>query len=324
VPEQFPARGNVCAVLVTYHPDSEFPARLSRIIPQVGGTVIVDNGSCDMSSRMLRELSAGSTLTLINNLENLGIARALNLGAQHALAHGYSWALLLDQDTDVDEDMVERLLATHASCPYGDRLAVVGSRFRDSNGRPAEPSYLDSKGEHWDEVESVITSGSLLALDVYAAVGPFRDEFFIDYVDTEYCFRARAAGYRVIETRRPLMSHTVGAPTPHRMLWRTKWTTNHSPDRRYYIARNNTVLLREYGTASGGSWQIKSIVRCFRLCKRIAFFERDKAAKIFAVCQGWWDAVRGRMGPRGQTTQNPDASQYATNPRKASDRTLFR
>ena len=27
----------------------------------------------------------------------------------------------------------------------------------------------------------------------------------------------------------------------------TKWTTNHSPDRRYYIARNDTVMLREYG-----------------------------------------------------------------------------
>jgi len=298
MPEQLPARSDVCAVLISYHPDNHLPARLGRIIPQVRETVIVDNGSREESLKMLRELSSWPALTVIDNVENLGIARALNIGVQHALKQGYSWALLLDQDTEIDENMVERLLATYASFLEPERLAVVGSRYRDTNGRTAEPSYLDSRGEHWQEVESVITSGSLLSLTAYAVVGPFRDDFFIDHVDTEYCFRARAAGYRTIETRQPLMSHTVGAPTLHRLLWTTKWTTNHSPDRRYYMARNNTVLLREYGTSRGGSWRLKSIVRCFRLCKRIAYFERDKVEKIAAVCQGWWDGVRGNMGPR--------------------------
>jgi len=37
----------------------------------------------------------------------------------------------------------------------------------------------------------VITSGSLLPLATYADIGPFREEFFIDFVDTDYCFRAR-------------------------------------------------------------------------------------------------------------------------------------
>jgi rhamnosyltransferase len=102
----------------------------------------------------------------------------------------------------------------------------------------------------------------------------------------------------VIETVRPLMSHSLGAPTAHKLLWATTWTSNHPPDRRYYMARNNTVLLREYGTSGRGPWQWKSFVRCVRLCKRIAYFERDKLRKIVAVAQGWRDAARGRMGPR--------------------------
>jgi len=297
LPDQPPARGQVCAVLVTYHPDSGFPARLSRIVPQVGATVIVDNGSTDAGLKMLRELSAAPAPTLVFNFENLGIARALNIGVQRALAGGYSWALLLDHDTLVDEDMVDRLLATLATC-RGERVAVLGSRFRDTHGLAIDPRRLAARSEHWEEVESVITSGSLLSLAAYAAIGPFRDDFFIDYVDTEYCYRARAAGYRVIETLRPLMSHTLGAPTAHKLMWATRWTTNHSPDRRYYIARNNTVLLREYGTSGRGPWQWKSIVRCLRLCKRIAYFEQDKLRKIFAVGQGWWDGVHGKMGPR--------------------------
>ncbi len=298
LPGRLPDRRDVCAVVVTYHPDNGFPARLSRIVPQLDATVIVDNGSSDAQLRMLRELSAYPSVTLICNFENLGIAHALNIGVQRALANGYSWALLLDQDTLVDQDMVEQLLAALASCPDGSRVAAVGSRFRDTNGRSIEPCRLDARGEQWEEVESVITSGSLLSLPAYAAMGAFRDDFFIDHVDTEYCFRARAAGFRVIETIRPLMSHTVGAPTSHKLFGSTTWTTNHSPDRRYYIARNNTVLLREYGTSGRGPWQLKSIIRCLRMCKRIAYFEKDKLRKIYAVGEGWWDGVRGKLGPR--------------------------
>lgn len=294
---------SVCAVLVTYHPDADFPARLARVASQVGATVVVDNGSSELELGMLRHavgtaaVGAAAATTLIGNSENLGIARALNIGVRHAQARGHSWALLLDQDTLVDTDMVERLLSIQATCLTA-RVAAIGSRFRDTRGRTAEPIRLTAEGEHWEEVESVITSGCLLSLRAYGLVGPFRDDFFIDYVDTEFCFRARAAGFRIIETLAPLMSHTVGAPTLHTVFGSKTWTSNHSAERRYYIARNNTVLLREYGTFGRGPWLWKSITRSFKLTKRIAFFETDKAGKIAAVWQGWRDALRGRMGPR--------------------------
>ena len=289
----------VCAVVVTYHPDPGFPARLSRIAAQASATIIVDNGSSDAELQVLRTAAAatGTPIVLLANGENLGVARALNLGIGRALGDGYAWALLMDQDTVADPDMVQGLLAAGDSCRDTARIAIVGSRFRDTEGHPNRIARLEAKGELWEEVESVITSGSLLSLQAYTAVGPFRDEFFIDHVDTEFCFRARAKGYRVLQTLRPLMSHTVGSPTRHKLLWSTKWTTNHSPDRRYYSARNNTVLLREFGT-SGSPWQWKSFMRSIRQMKRIALYEDDKVRKILAVGQGWWDGVRGTMGPR--------------------------
>src|SRR5882762_10801432 len=116
MPDRPAARGQVCAVVVTYHPDHGFPARLSRIVPQVAATFIVDNGSSDAERKMLRGV-AGGAVTLVCNLENLGVAAALNIGARRASAEGFTWALLLDQDTEVDDDMVERLVGTHASFP---------------------------------------------------------------------------------------------------------------------------------------------------------------------------------------------------------------
>jgi rhamnosyltransferase len=280
----------VCAILVSFHPDAELPRRAARILEQAGALVIVDNGSGEGTHEMLRRIAADSCVSLVLNSTNLGIASALNSGVERASALGFAWMLLLDQDSELHDDMLASLIEVRAAYPEPAQVAVIGAGF-GAETRPAP-------GAAWQEVQSVITSGSLIPLAAHAAIGPFRDEFFIDYVDSEYCLRARAQGYRVIRTAKPLMSHTIGAPTRHDLLGIAKWTTNHSPDRRYYIARNDTVLLREYGGYPFGSWALKSLGRRLRTCKRIVLYERSKARKIAAVSAGWWDGVRGRMGPR--------------------------
>jgi rhamnosyltransferase len=294
---------DVCAIVVTYHPDREFPERLGRIAPQIGALVIVDNGSFAAEVQMLRELAANPLMTLVLNSENLGVARALNIGVQHAVTLGFNWVLLLDQDSCVDADMLETQFAVYAAYPHKEQLAVIGSAFSDLNRGTREASedarrFPRQESEPWVEEESVITSGSLIPLAAHAKIGPFREEFFIDYVDSDYCFRARARGFRVIKTRKPLMTHAIGAATEHSVLWMNKWTSNHSPDRRYYIARNDTVMLREYGNYALGLWALKSFSRSLRLCKRIVLYEHMKTSKVIAVIQGWWDGVRGHLGPR--------------------------
>jgi rhamnosyltransferase len=296
VPEH-PASGkSVCAVLVTYHPDPDLPARVNRILAQVGALVIVDNGSGEAALRMLGDLSAHSRVSIELNRENLGVARALNIGMQQARALQYAWVLLLDQDTVLDTGMVDALIRTHVSFPEPARLAVLGAGFRDVHKPEAESP--EPPEPPWMEVESVITSGSLIRLATLDRIGAFREEFFIDHVDSEYCFRARAKGYRVIKTRKPLMSHAIGASTRHAVLGLQKWTSNHSPDRRYYMARNDTIMLKEYGRFRWGAWAIKSLGRRVRTCKRIALYEDHKLSKMLAVAQGWWHGVRGKLGPR--------------------------
>jgi rhamnosyltransferase len=289
---------DVCAIVVTYHPDAALAARLGRIAPQVGAIVMVDNGSTDAEVAMLHDIAADARIHLTLNGQNLGVARALNLGVQCAGTLGYPLALLLDQDTGVEADMVHTLLGIYSSFPDRDRLAVIGSNYQDVNRPSPEPDGLESTDAAWDEAETVITSGSLLPLAAHADIGPFREEFFIDFVDTDYCLRARAKGYQVIKSRKHLMSHAVGALHESRFLWFKRWTYNHSPDRRYYFARNNTVLIREYGHYGRVRWMLKSLHRCFRLSKRVFLYEKARTRKIAAIAQGWRDGVTGKMGPR--------------------------
>jgi rhamnosyltransferase len=296
-PDQLTDGKEVCAIAVTYHPDAAFPERFIRILRQVGRLVIVDNGSSEAEVLLLKKFADNPLITLLPNFTNLGIASALNRGIYRASVLGFRWVLLLDQDSCVDDRMVQTLISVQAAFPDRDRLAVIGSGYRDADEASQEAAD-DGHDDGWEVAESVITSGSLIPLNVHTVIGPFREEFFIDYVDTEYCFRARAKGYQVIRTKRPIMRHGIGAISRHRVLWFHKWTFNHTADRRYYIARNDTVMLREYGHYVMGLWALKSLGRCVRLCKRIALYEESKVQKIMAVAQGWWDGIRGHMGPR--------------------------
>jgi len=262
----------------------------------VSHLVIVDNGSSATALRMLQDIAKDTRVTLIPCENNLGIARGLNIGIGQAINLAYNYALLVDQDTCVNDDLVSVLTRIHHFHADRDRLAVVGAGYAGAEPPPtrcAEDSELAS-----EEVETVVTSGSLLRLATFQHIGPFREEFFIDYVDSDYCARARKKGYLVVRAKRTLMVHVIGHPLRQRFLWMTRYTRNYPADRLYYQARNDVVMLRESGKYRGGSWLLKSFSRSFRRCKRVMLFERHKTSKIMGVLHGWCDGVRGRLGPR--------------------------
>jgi hypothetical protein len=57
-------------------------------------------------------------------------------------------------------------------------------------------------------------------------------------------------------------------------------------------------MLRDYGHYPAGLWAVKSLGRRIRTGKRVLLYEQMKTAKIRAILEGWWDGVRGHLGPR--------------------------
>lgn len=285
---------DVCAVVVTYHPDPGFPDRLARIRPQVGRVVVVDNGSSPPAREMLRN-AAGPDVDLILNDINLGVATALNQGVGHARDRSYRWTLTLDQDSVVEPFLVEALLEAYDAFPARDLVAVVGSNYFDEKrGKtfkresPAFPPYL--------EQTTVITSGSLISVDAYGRIGPFRDDFFIDHVDDEYCLRAQAMGCKVILCRRPVIRHSIGGAVGKRILGRTVWSSNHSTVRRYYMARNFLWVARKYFSYRPG-WVALHAFRHAGFLLLMVLLEKERWGKIESSARGIRDGLR-RL-PRG-------------------------
>ena len=102
---------SVCAVIVTFRPRDEDYENILKVRAQVDNVVVVDNGSPHDSLLRLRALSKESCLTLIENGANLGIGAALNIGVRSAETSGSRWVILLDQDSTVTENFMERMVS---------------------------------------------------------------------------------------------------------------------------------------------------------------------------------------------------------------------
>lgn len=286
-----PVVQNICAVIVTYYPDADLGDRIERVAKQVGQTVVVDNGSPASCIARIREVARKCDIHLILNPANEGIARALNAGADWAISRGYRWILTLDQDTSVGPDMIDSLAEVFRCYPLPARLAVIGSNYRHKvNGRVWCDDVIGSNGFPGKEMKTVLTSGSLISVDAFKEIGGFREEFFIDCVDHEYCLRARARGRHVVMTSKPLMEHGIGHLTEHRLLWKKVGTLNHSPGRQYFMTRNTLILARDY-VAKEPRWVLEYLWAWIKSILLVFLFEKDRLAKLRNIIHGCVDGV---------------------------------
>ncbi len=283
---------SVCAIVVAYFPDEEFDARIGELLPQVARTVIVDNTPDECLATRLRErLQNSAQVHLIDNRVNTGISVALNQGLEHALKAGYKWILTLDQDTRCYPDMVETLLRVSGACKWNP--AVIGGNYLDPRNKG---TFVPTIGaESYLEQRTVITSGCLVEADAAKAIGGFREDYFIDQVDHEFCLRMRAHGQRVVISRKPVMNHSVGTSGGASLPF-LGVLPNHPPLRKYYIARNTVVTVADYWRQEP-VWCLRRLARLLLGLGLMAIFEKDGFGKVRAFACGVEDGLRRRMGP---------------------------
>jgi rhamnosyltransferase len=281
----------VCAVVVAFHPDAEFEPRLHDLLPQVAALVVVDNTPAAARHGSVVLPAAGAArVCLIENAENLGVGAALNQGLAQAAQWNCDWLLTLDQDSRCYPDIVQTLKRVAASCTPPP--AVIGGNYLDPRiGRTKVPAAEGGSLEQ----KTVITSGSLVEVRVAQAVGGFRADYFIDQLDHEFCLRVRSHGGRVVISRKPVMEHSVGeaggAWLP--LLGRLP---NHTPLRKYYVARNSVVTIAKYWRTEP-DWCLRRATRLILGVPLMVVLERQRFAKVRAFFAGIVDGLRGRMGP---------------------------
>ena len=285
VADQNSIASRTCAVIVTYNPDAALSERVRLLACQLAAVIVIDNASELEHSARLQSLSRIANVTVLQNDTNWGLAAALNQGARWAKEQGFEWTLLLDQDSTPLDSMVAELAQISHGLGQEARAALLGSNFVDVNSGRAWLNPADHPNRSWVDAKSMTTSGTLIPLSAFDVLGPFRSDLFVDLVDMEFGLRARSQGYRLIISVRPLMLHTVGAKRKRRFFWRTVWPSHHSAQRRYYMARNLTLLVREYGP-NDPKWALHNVLALAKSLLLVVLFEDSRLSKLTFTGRG--------------------------------------
>jgi rhamnosyltransferase len=292
---RLPTAENVVAVIVTMQPENDVVAHVETLIGQGIRTIVVDNGSGLGASPVFDSIAELGSVQMIRNPVNMGVAHALNQGIQAATDMGASWLLTLDQDAAPSPEIARIAGDTFDAYPRPDLIAVIGS---SSEADAARLKNSVGPGRTWIETRTAITAGSFVSLAAVSTIGAFRDDFFVDYVDIEFCLRARARGYRVLASLTPAMTHLVGEPTQRRIGPRSVRPTNHSATRRYYITRNRLIVWRRYARTDG-HFVAGDILASQKELIKLMLFEADRPAKVRAMLAGLRDGIRNVTGEKG-------------------------
>lgn len=181
--------------------------------------VIVDNASSDGSSTLIAQQFP--QVRLIQNETNMGFSRALNVGLRQLNA---DVVVLLNNDVFVQPDWLEQLLQPFAKSP---QIGIVGCKLLYPDGTiqhlGAELTYPLAHSHHFYYKQEASTIQDLPAVqDVPYVTGAamaihrsvmdeigLLDEMFhpIYYEEVDYCYRARAAGFRVVVATQAVAIH---------------------------------------------------------------------------------------------------------------------
>ena len=279
---------DIAAVVVLYRPERGASDNIASYIGQVDRVYAIDNTETP-DTAFAASLARYETLEYVPLGDNLGIAAALNAGIERAKAAGYPWVLTLDQDSTPTEDMVTQLTTCANERPATPPTGVIGAVML----RDLWPTPDPTRG--CTDALTVITSGNLLSVDAWDAVGRFDESLFIDQVDHDLCMRLHRHGFAVVKNHAAWLKHNVGAPTVHGGSSRRR-VSNHSPLRRYYIMRNKLIVIERYGR-DYPEFRKREIRSALRAVRGIVLYEDRKAAKLMMMWRGYRDYRRGITGP---------------------------
>jgi GT2 family glycosyltransferase len=259
----------VCAVVLAWNRVNDTVACIASLLRSTYArlhVLLCDNGSTDGTAGAVR--STFSQVEVLELRQNLGFAAGANVGIRHALAAGFEQVLLVNNDTIVDEAMLERMMAFAAPdvgllAPlvfYAGQPDVIWSagglrspwtleQTNDVRGRRRE--------EGWGAVlERDFVPGCAMLLSKIAleAVGLFDERFFMYYEDSDLCLRLRRSGFRLLLVPDARMWHEVAASSGG----------SDSPVERYAMARSSVIFFRKY--VHGWQW---GIVGPYRLASAV-------------------------------------------------------
>lgn len=275
---------NIAGVVVLYEPDCYVAENINTYLEYVSKLYVVDNSERE-SIKTLNAIKLIEKIEYIFLGGNKGIARALNIGLKKAIEDNFDYLLTMDQDSKFGKGVIECYFKQCEKIFMNEPKVILSGI-----NRIGLKKYFEEK--EVVDVDETITSGMVLDVKKAKNVGMFLEKLFIDYVDYEFCYRAKKYGYCCKLVTNCLLTHQVGNMNPIKAFGRTFKTHNeHNKVRIYYLTRNAlyTIYLYPYTFWRIWMWTIKTLIK-------ILLVDDDKKEKLLYSIYGIRDFIQGKSG----------------------------
>jgi rhamnosyltransferase len=275
----------ILGITILYYPNEEMAMNIHSYLMAIDKLLIWDN------------TPGGSNIHFPDNQkiirrgtnENVGIGKALNEAIVYAGINGFTHLLTMDQDSYFKDDDCRKYMdivkEAKQKTIFSPNYLIHGKEFY-----PGQDSFI--------EVETTMTSGTLYPVSIFDEIGVFRDDFFIDAVDTEFSLRAKQNGIPTKIVPAVYLIHAAGyQKKKHKFLWKTFFPNEYSSVRSYYIVRNGIITRSLYPRAN--YWDDFLYYWFYKRLFFVLLYENNKYAKCKGLIYGY---IHGRAGKTGKQT----------------------
>lgn len=278
------------SVIVLYNPDDKLVGEcLDSIIPQVDEVCVVDNST---SSHVLPLTGYGSKVYYKALGKNIGIAAAQNIGIRYLAEKGCDFIVFSDQDSSSPHDLVEKLVRAYMILSRDTDIACVGPMpINRKTGCPyiyknCIISENTVSGIPYYCMHSILSSYSLVPLSNFSVVGNMDEGLFIDFVDDDWCWRAKAFhGKSSVMLQDVTIHHELGVSS--RFMGRQISVS--SPFRIYYQTRNLLWMCRKSYVPT--YWKRMNLVKLMIKLVYYSAFSDNRLKYIGRMFHGFYDGL---------------------------------
>ncbi len=295
---------DIWALVVCFHPhDKLLLALVSRLATQVSELWILNNGG--IQPALEGQLLNYPNLHVHTFESNVGIAAALNYGFALATMRDAEFVVTFDQDSQPAGNHVEVLAATWKRLAHQGthKIGAIGPSFFDDRGSLFQYPFYRAEGLHVKKiypehgidvtpVDALITSGMLVPVQMWEEGLKFREDLFIEYVDTEWCFRARASGFMHFGCFAVSMRHQLSDANAAKFLGMI--FLKYSPIRRYYYFRNSLLFVA--CTYVPFAYKPRLVMGLAVRLLAIPFVDDKPMASLAHALRGLFDGILGKSG----------------------------
>jgi GT2 family glycosyltransferase len=260
--------------------------------------ILVDNASSDGSQQWIAALPSSYEKIFLD--KNTGITGGNNAGMQRCLEKGCRYIFLLNNDTVLEPDAIEKLVA--ATEPnrllipriyFYDAPTVINTNFGDFDyvRGITLPRFYGEKDSEKTSQSSLGTMASTCALmfpsSLVEEIGMMDEKYFMYFDDTDFVARAVNHGYKVKYVPESKLLHMESSSSGGDAL---------GPLPLYYQTRNRLYFMRKHQGSVLKRTLFASYFWMTRAVKLANWLLRGDRKSLFAFASAIRDYRGGKLG----------------------------